>query len=396
MAEADKIKAINQFTKFLTRIANDLKSRKEEIPISLKRLYVYCDKWVARNKGQITQFKRYYKLCKDKLSEMSEGGYLYFTDNKYYKPLKIETKEQFFQKMEQMARQIILQYWPPQEGLIDDPDMLVDALLHQFEAVKQQLLHVKSTHQAKQIIDDFQSKGVRPFLIFQTAFSAEEVLRILQKYVKPRFRDNKGDLHDLNMQFLKIEKDNKDIEIHPEYYNKYGYHTLAPPLYQALQPIKITCQNNKSVKATICTDYVALINKRTNELLNLAEIYIDKLRTHKKEECLAKWTDYKIIWMPNDSELRNWISNVIKNMYFRERVIDEYKIRGSDTLHIYFDINLRSDDVVRIFQEFSEQSDQPVNREFYSWCEFACNNEHIQIRIIITAGKLYISQILEL
>ncbi|MBI4452838.1 hypothetical protein HY637_05385 [Candidatus Woesearchaeota archaeon] len=79
MAEADKLKFVDQFTKFLNKIYTDLKSRGEvkKIPLSLLRLYVYCNKYVARNKGQLTQFKRFYKKCKEDLQPLAEEGGIY-------------------------------------------------------------------------------------------------------------------------------------------------------------------------------------------------------------------------------------------------------------------------------------------------------------------------------
>lgn len=97
--------AVDELLNFLKIIADDLKNRKEKIPRSLLRLYIYCDKYFKANKFEIKKFKIYFKNYKDDLLKLSEDGYIYFPNNAYIQ-LNVIGKEDFFEKMNDLERRI--------------------------------------------------------------------------------------------------------------------------------------------------------------------------------------------------------------------------------------------------------------------------------------------------
>ena len=363
MVEADKTKVIDQFTKFLTRIANDLKNREENIPISLKRLYVYCDKYVARNKGKVSHFKRYYKLCKDELLRMSKGGFLYFP-NKYYTPLGIEAKEQFYDKMEQMSRQIILAYWPPQEGVIDDLDILEELMIGPFRRLEATLAKTESVDEMERAYSKIFPKS-RMERVFEVAFTVQEVMKLLEKYSKPLYID--GREHDLVVQWIKLRQEDKNWEIHHKFnLRELGYH--AP--IEVSSSDKVVCHGNNDRRVVKCVTNVhafPLVNSSTGERKNLVGLYIVNLTTSNPEDFLKRFENRGVdLTLNNEPSLRNFLKSPHFKDYFR----------SSGSTQIIVVVHLSAEEVEKIISEI------PIvkgNATGYLEIAFVCLNNIVQV-----------------
>lgn len=93
--------AVDELLEFLKIVSDDLKRRGETVPISLLKLYIYCDKYF--NKFEIRKFKAFFKDCRGDLLKLSEEGRIYFP----YPPLGVENKDKFFAKMDDLEKRTI-------------------------------------------------------------------------------------------------------------------------------------------------------------------------------------------------------------------------------------------------------------------------------------------------